>query len=422
MTLSHGTVDRFDVIVVGAGPGGCSSAIHLSRMGLRVLLLDKERYPRDKVCGDGVSGKSVSVLRELGLIEAVESLPNIKILGIELTSPKGTCVDITLRERGDIPEYGYCVRREVFDNMVFQYAKKHSARTIEGFTVKALIKEPAGSRDKVVGVTGSTVDGEEGEFRSSVVVGADGFNSIVSKELGGRELDPAHLFVSVRGYFRGVKDLKSRIELHFLEETIPGYFWIFPVEKDLANVGIAMIVEDARKRNVNPRNQLLDVLKNNSAIASRFRESVMIDGTLKTGVIPCGSRRALSYGDGWLLVGDAASLADPFTGEGIGNALYSGKLVAETILEAHNRNDYSSYQLSSYEEALRDAFDSQLQNSYLMQSRARNGRFLNLAVRKAAGSRMLRELMADWLNNPVERKSYVSKFSYLRIILTPPYW
>jgi flavin-dependent dehydrogenase len=358
----------------------------------------------------------------MGLIEAVESLPHVKIPGFELTSPDGTCVDIPFRERYGVSEYGYCIRREIFDDMVFQYAKKHTARTIESFIVKELVKEASGIHNKVVGVKGCTVEGEEGVFRSSVVVGADGFNGTVSKQLGIEKLDPAHLFVSVRGYFRGVKDLKPRIELHFLEETVPGYFWIFPVEKDLANVGIAMIIQDVRKRKASPRNQLLDVLKNSSAIASRFKDSMMIDGTLKTGVIPCGSKRVRSYGDGWLLVGDAASLADPFTGEGIGNALYSGKLAAETILKAHREDDYSSSQLSSYEEAIRDTFDSQLRNSSMIQSRARNSRFVDLVIHKAAGSRGLRELIADWLNNPVERKSYMSRLSYLRIMLTPPYW
>jgi len=422
MTISHGTADRFDAIVVGAGPSGCSSAIHLSKAGLRILLLDKECFPRDKVCGDGISGKSVSILREMGLIEAVESLPHLKIQGSELISPDGTHVDILLRERDSVSEHGYCIRREIFDDMVFQYAKKYAARTIEGFTVKELIEEDAGNHNKIVGVKGCTAGGEEAEFRSNVVVGADGFNGIVSKQLGAKELDPAHLFVCVRGYFRGVKDLRSMIELHFLEETIPGYFWIFPVEKDLANIGSAMIIEDVQKRKIKPRHQLLEVLKNNPALASRFKDSTMIDGTLKTGIIPCGSKRARSYGNGWLLVGDAASLADPFTGEGIGNALYSGRLAAETILKAYKENDYSDSQLSSFEKALRDAFDSQLRNSSLMQSRARNSRFVNLVLHKAAGSRVLRGLMADWLSNPVERKSYISRLSYLRIMLTPPYW
>jgi geranylgeranyl reductase family protein len=422
MTLTQSKADYFDAIIVGAGPSGSSCAVYLSRMGLRVLLVDREHFPRDKVCGDGVSGKSMSMLRELGLIEEIELLPHVKIPDLELTSPDGTGVDITLTERDGSPEYGYCIRRELFDDAVFQYAKKHVTGTIEGFTVRELIRESTGSGEKVIGVKGRSVHGDEEEFRSSVVVGADGFNGAVSRELGVRQLDPAHLFVCIRGYFRGVKDLKPRIELHFLKETVPGYFWIFPVEKDLANVGLAMTVEDVRKKQTNPMNQLLDVLKNNSAIVSRFKDSVMIDSSLKAGVIPCGSKRVRSYGDGWLLVGDAASLADPLTGEGIGNALYSGKLAAETILKAHDRNDYSRLQLSSYEQALRDAFDSQLRNSSLIQRRAKNSSFVNLVIRKAAGSRGLRELMADWLNNPVERKSYISRFSYLRIVLTPPYW
>jgi len=98
MTLIQSKADYFDAIIVGAGPSGSSCAVHLSRMGLRVLLVDREHFPRDKVCGDGVSGKSMSMLRELGLIEEIELLPHVKIPDLELTSPDGTDVDITLQK------------------------------------------------------------------------------------------------------------------------------------------------------------------------------------------------------------------------------------------------------------------------------------------------------------------------------------
>ncbi|MCJ7631593.1 geranylgeranyl reductase family protein [Candidatus Bathyarchaeota archaeon] len=417
--LPQDKTERFDAIVIGAGPSGSSCATYLSRKGPRVLLLDKEYFPRDKTCGDGISGKSIKILRELGLIDEIKTLPQGKISGVTFSSPNGKLVDIPLPKRENHVEQGYCIRRELLDNVIFRNAERHTAKTLEGFTVTGVLRN---SHERVVGVNGNTREGQRKEFYADVVVGADGANSTVAKELGIRHFDTAHLCISLRCYYRDVNGMKGNIEMHFLDRIAPGYFWIFPMENGMANVGIAMIATEMLARNVKLKNEMFGVIENNPIIRNRFKGSTMVSGTLKGWTMPLGSKRLKSHGDGWLLVGDAASLVDPFTGEGIGNALYSGKLAAEAVSKAIEKKDYSKTQLSSYERALEEELDPELQNSSQMQRRARSRFLMNLFIHKAARNLEVRDLMANTLTDAISRRVYTSLSTYIRILLTPPYW
>ena len=164
------------------------------------------------------------------------------------------------------------------------------------------------------------------------------------------------------------------------------------------------------------------MIESHGVIRERFRGAVMVPGSLSGWTMPSGSKRAKAHGDGWLLVGDAASLIDPFTGEGVGNALYSGKLAAEAVSEAFRRGDFGESQLSSYEYSLRSELDPELRSNYGIQKRIRSRRFINLFVRKALRNRGIRDFMAATLTDVSARKKYASLGMYLRILLTPPYW
>ncbi len=417
--LSQDENERFDAIVIGAGPSGSSCATYLSKKGSKVLLLDKEYFPREKTCGDGISGKSITILRELGLIEEIESLPHGKISGVTFSSPDGTVVEIPISKSEGGLEHGYCIRRLLFDNVIFKNAKKHSAKTVEGFTVTGLIRD---SQKRIVGVKGFTRERDRKEFYADVIVGADGANSKVARELGVRNFDTVNLCISLRCYYRDVKGMKGNIEMHFLDSLVPGYFWIFPMEKGMVNVGIAMIANDMRARNVNLKKEMFGVIENNPIIRDRFTGSTMVSGTLKGWTMPLGSKRLKSHGDGWLLVGDAASLVDPFTYEGIGNALYSGKLAAEAVSKAIEKNNYSETQFSSYEHALEEELDQELRNSSQMQRRARSRFLMNLLIHKAVRNMEVRELMSKTLTGSISRKVYTSLSAYIRILLTSPFW
>ena len=117
-------MNEFDVIIVGGGPGGSTTAVFLSKAGKKVLLLEKEQYPRDKTCGDAVSGKSVKVLRELGLQKEIEKLEQITIDGVTISSPNGTLLDVNIPKTNGVQSKGYVCKRMIYDNFLFQNMKK----------------------------------------------------------------------------------------------------------------------------------------------------------------------------------------------------------------------------------------------------------------------------------------------------------
>ena len=413
---------KYDVIIVGAGPGGSSCAAWLADSGRKVLMLDKEHFPRDKTCGDGISGKSVRMLSELNLICDIENTPHSTMTGIIFSSPEGSVVQVPLPAMAGEVSSGYCIRRELFDDVLFQNARRLTAKTIEGFTVTELIKEVDCGHDRVIGVNGRDREGRDQSFYADIVVGADGANSTIARFVGARTLDYAHISTGLRCYVRGVKGLSGNIEMHFLDEVHPGYLWIFPVDDGFANVGVVMVTANIISKKVKLRDALSRAMKENPLIKDRFKESEVIPGTLKGWVMPLGSKRGRVHGNGWLLVGDAASLVDPFTGEGIGNALLSSRLAANVILEAFKVGVFDEDQLMGYDSAIEEALGEELKDSFVMLRRGESRFLLNLFIRKASKNQEVKEMMTRNIVDSKSRKSYNSALTYLRILLSPPYW
>src|SRR3989344_4789837 len=171
----HEKENEFDVIVVGGGPGGSTTAAFLARNGARVLLLDKASFPRDKTCGDAIGRRCEAIMKELGIPHEVEKVGHAKIFGVTFSSPNGSVAEIAIPE-GRASDHSYCARREVFDDILFQFAKRQgNVRTIEQFMATDVLKEKKGGRDFIVGVKGIDLKSKkEMEFRAKVVVGADG--------------------------------------------------------------------------------------------------------------------------------------------------------------------------------------------------------------------------------------------------------
>ncbi|MFH0971992.1 MAG: geranylgeranyl reductase family protein [Candidatus Micrarchaeota archaeon] len=419
----------YDAVIVGGGPGGSTCAAFLGKMGHKVLLLEKQKFPRDKTCGDAISGKSRGVLRDLGIVDIVEAAPHSKVFGVAFSSPDGTYVDIPIPQDRGI-DYGYCCRRNVYDDLLFQYAKKF-ATVIEEFEVTDVIKEG----EKVVGVKGIDKGngGVEKTFNGKVIAGADGALSIVARKLGVGEIDPKHNCTGVRGYFKGVKNLTKSIELHFVDSIIPGYFWIFPMEEGIANVGAGVLTANVQSKKMNLKEETLKIINENPVFKERFADAKQMaydaDGKLAEvadGIrgwnLPLGSAHRKVHGEGYVLLGDAASLIDPFSGEGIGNAMTSGKIAAAIIHKALLANDFSAKMLSEYEKNLYDLLWYELNNSWKMQKRGNNKWLVNTVLKKARNNKQLREFIGASLIDQHARQGFGSPLFYLKILLTPPLW
>jgi geranylgeranyl reductase family protein len=410
--------ESYDLIIVGGGPAGAASTLYAKRQGLKVLLVDKARFPRDKICGDALSGKAVAILHDLELLDKVQDLPGATIDTVVFGSPDHveTNIDLSSHEHRDLltgkvmPMKGFVIRRKIFDNFLFEEARRVADTCIEECTVKDLLQEDS----RTVGII-ATTNGETREFKSKLVLGCDGFNSIVSRKAGLYDHDGRHLIVALRCYYENVADVSDQIELHFVDEVRPGYFWIFRLDNGQVNVGIGMVHDAMKRRNINLKDALDQVISR-PPFAERFRNAKPLEKPVGWN-LPVGSKRRKIHGNGFLILGDAAGLIDPFTGEGIGNAFYSARLAVDTAVEAISENNFSERFLKRYEDRLWESLGDELKISSRMQSLGRCRPLLNYVLRKAAKNDEVRNLICGMIANAFPKKDLLSPLFYLKLLL-----
>ena len=409
----------YDAIIVGAGPSGCSCALFLANAGRDVLLVDKVlSFPREKVCGDAFSGKSIGVARELGVLSELEKKPHAIVRGLSLIAPNGKQVSVPFPNADGCPFAGYTVARIDTDEVFFRAAGAHpKISVLLGFSPDGLLKEG----EAVCGVAGTRAsDKSKLSFKSRVVVGADGAASAVSRLLGLPNQPVEHVYSGVRGYYTGVEGLSENIELFFIDGVLPGYLWIFPMANGRANVGLGILSSDLNKGRKHPNVMLTDAIGKNASIAPRFKNA-KLDGRMGGWSIPLGSHKKKCIGNGWVLVGDAASLVDPFSGEGVGNALCSGKYAAvtigESILKTPGSSPLSADSLGKYGKLLDDYIYPEMVDSYRLQRASRFRFLLNMFIGKAADKPEVRQMLVNMVNSDEEKKKTQSPFFYLKLLL-----
>ncbi len=349
----------YDAIVIGSGPSGSIAAMHLARARKNVLLIDKAQFPRDKVCGDAQGRKAAAIMKELGIYEGYEELPGQKIYGITLSSPNGTLVKIDVEQR-DKPAPGYVHKRMVFDNYLFECAKKVAPFRI--FNVSDILVE----NGQAVGVIGTDEHGKQETLRTKIILAADGAHSVVARKFNLAKNPPQHFIAATRAYYKNVKDMDDRIEIHLVKSLIPGYFWIFPLPNGEANVGLGMIIKDMKDKKVNLVEAQIREIKENPLFKDRFKDAEL-QGEIKGWNLPVASYHRKCYGAGFMLLGDAASLIDPLSGEGIGTAMISGKVAAMVAIEALGKQDFSENFLKKYDKELWDVIGDEIKANYRLQ-------------------------------------------------------
>jgi geranylgeranyl reductase family protein len=336
-------VKRFDVVIVGAGPAGSSSAIGLARKGYSVALLDKERFPREKLCGDFLNPVNWRMLRELKVERAVLACPHEKISTFRFTSFSGVEVEIPL-PGGDEATAGLGLRRLDLDQVFLQQAKSLGVTVLDGCKPKELEREPHGWRLKI---DESHVLEDLG---ARMLIGADSRNSWVAHHLG--LADPAAMQGRSVGFqfrLQCAKRATGKVEIHLFPG---GYAGVVGVDGDTVTLGLA--IEKHRLLDGRPEEFVLrSVLPQNPWLKNMLR-SGKVSEMRSTYPVYFPPRRA--YGDGILLVGDAARVNEPVTGEGIYFALKSGALAADSVDAAFQKSDFSAARLRSYARECRSAF------------------------------------------------------------------
>ena len=345
-----------DVIVVGAGPAGSATAYHLARTGLDVLVLEKTEFPREKVCGDGLTPRAVKSLVAMG-IDTSESAGWIRNRGLRILGG-GMRLQLPWPELASFPDYGLVRPRLDFDDLLACHAVKAGARLYERTTVTGPVLDDATRR--VVGVTAKGEGGEPLTFRAPLVVAADGNSSRLGLSLGLRKRDDRPMGVAVRTYFRSPRHdddwLESWLELWDGEKLLPGYGWVFGVGDGTSNVGLGILNTSAAFGNVDYRDLLHRWIDGMPAEWGFTPEHQT--GPVRGAALPMGFNRTPHYTRGLLLVGDAGGMVNPFNGEGIAYAMESGALAAEVVAQALDRPSASAREraLQAYPQALKDAY------------------------------------------------------------------
>ncbi len=407
--------NEFDAIVVGGGPGGSVASAYMTKAGLKVLLLEKQKFPRDKTCGDAVSGKSMGILRELGWDKDLEKVDHAKVFGVIFSSPNGKQVEIPFG-KADNPSrsFGYVSRRNIADNVWFQNAKKSVTKCIENFTVTDVLKE----KDYVVGVKGKNANnGKEEEYRAKIVIGADGASSVIAKQLNVVDQDPDHWVVALRAYYEGIENLTQNIELHFFDSIIPGYFWIFPVENGQANVGIGILKSEVSKKGLNLKKLMLEAIEKEPIIKERFKNAKLTSNIMGWN-LPLGSNIWKNHGNGYMLIGDASSLIDPFSGEGQGNAMLSAKIAADYATRALKEENFSKEFFAGYDKDLRKRIEPEIKTSHRLQKIGRYKMLLNFIVGKAASSDEVAKVISSMLSEEERKHQFFSPLFYLKLLFS----
>lgn len=401
-----------DVVVVGAGPAGAATALYAARAGLDVVLIDKRTFPRDKICGDAVARKSLSHLRELGLLERVRMDTHEAIGRAVLSSPNGREIAIDLSSREEPSPHMVC-RREIFDNVLVEAARTRCT-VIEGTAVADVLRD----NGRVAGVT--LRDGGR-DIRARVVVGADGFDSVVARRLGFYKHDSSRWFVATRGYYRGLDVAPHTVEVHFFDETLPGFLWLFPTGDGIVNVGLGLVHIDLKRRHVKLRDVHEAVLAS-ARMRERFRGTERI-GDVHGWNLPTPDPSRTLAGDGFLLAGDAAGLVDPFSGEGIGNALDSAKVAADVMAESLQARDAkeAARVVSQYPKRLWNAVDGrEIALHYKLRSLARSRRTIDFLVGRAAARPDVLSWLQEMTSNQgaiARKRDLLSPLTYARLFV-----
>ncbi|MCB4208369.1 geranylgeranyl reductase family protein [Arthrobacter sp. UM1] len=353
------------VLIAGAGPAGSTAAWHLASRGAEVTVLEKTRFPREKVCGDGLTPRAVREMQLLGLPHGPEQgyrrTKGLKLIaaGRELELPWSS---------PDFPDYGLVRTRLGFDEQLAEHARAAGARILEGHSVSELLRDASG---RVTGLAASVLDesgrrtGETREFEADVVLAADGNSTRTALAAGLEKRDDRPLGVAYRAYYTSPRTddewMEGWLELPDRQgNPLPGYGWIFGVGDGTVNVGLGILNSSRQFGKLDYRQVLREWTEAMPAEWTLDEEHRV--GPVRGAALPMGFNRTPHVSPGLMLLGDAGGMVSPFNGEGISYAMESARYAADFVLRAseaaagktgHAALEAADAQLGQYAEYLR---------------------------------------------------------------------
>ncbi len=388
---------RFDVVIIGAGPAGSAAAYFLARAGAKVLLLDKSTFPRDKTCGDGLVPRALPILSEMGVLDLIDAR-GWKLDHLEVSAPSGHSVHFDIPPLPHAPNHAIVIPRLELDNLLLQRAIESGADFRGGVHVRGLQVDPAGI----------TISADE-DYRASLAIVATGANTALLTSLGLNPPKPN--IVAARAYFESIESLPSHFQFRFDGVVLPGYGWIFPLSASSANIG-AGFIRTGKHEHYQSAQTAFNGFIQSPALKAILGNARQI-GILKSFPIRTDFASAPTFAERVLLVGEAAGLVNPLTGDGIDFALESGKIAAEHILKMLRLGDVSRSQLQAYDTILRQRYQNLFRFSERVSRMSLNRRALNWLVPLAASRPKLSEALVNIL---LGAQPAPERLSFLRIV------
>ena len=352
---------EYPVVIVGAGPAGAAAAITLARRGIRPLLAERAAFPREKVCGDGLTPRALSLLKQLGLHSSVYSHPSSRrISEARAFSREGELFSGNIPPLPDGTAGFLTLPRRDLDQVLVQHAVSLGVDFSDGLSILTLEREGA----RCTGVRGRKEE-RDVLIRSPLIIGADGARSRIAREASPFRIRPRYSIVALRAYAGNIRDPADRIEIFYGPDFLPGFAWLFPLAGNTANIGLGLRMDRSRGRSL--RATFQEFISGFPPLVKRMAGAELL-AKPRGGFLRGYGQAGRIYSDGLLLAGDAASLVDPLTGEGISYALESGIVAGETAAGAVREGRYTSGFLRSYQKEIRRRFRPLLGFSPLFQN------------------------------------------------------
>jgi len=389
------------ITIIGAGPAGLTAAIFLGKYGYPATLFEKEKFPRDKICGDCLGGFALSVISQINdrfFEDFVEYEKKIACKGVHFFGPNHQKISIpaTNLVKNKIHEV-VLSRRKDFDAFLLNEALRYPS-----IDFRSGIKINRIFRDESI----LTLIDDQNNFRhnTDLLILATGSIRTLCRQLTGEKLKKKHYATGIRAYFENVtgSNGEAYIELHFLKDLAPGYLWIFPLSGNIFNVGLGLRSDKVSRKDIDLKKTFQYILRENVYFKNRFKEARQLNEVKGFPLALGGQSRPLS-GDQFLLAGDAGHLIEPLFGEGIGHAMYSGKFAAEHAIECIKKEDFSASFNKAYDKKVYDKLRVTLQFSKWMNKVAQYPILMQFLFNRVSRNDQLKNHLFGIINGQISK-------------------